>query len=40
MYFLTGIPAIVDPNRRTEDIDFLEDAAVLLHNGFAGLAGA
>ena len=43
---LDGDPAIVDPNRRTEDIDFLEDTAVLLQNqadqshGFAGLAGA
>ena len=43
---LDGDPAVVDPNRRTEDIDFLEDSAVLLQNhadqrhGFAGLAGA
>ena len=29
---LDGDPAIVDPNRRTEDVDFLEDSAVLLQN--------
>ena len=43
---LDGDPAVVDIDGRTEDIDFLEDSAVLLHNhadqrhGFAGLAGA
>ena len=43
---LDGDPAVVDIDGRTEDIDFLEDSAVLLQNhadqrhGFAGLAGA
>ena len=43
---LDGDPAVVDVDGRTEDIDFLEDSAVLLQNhadqrhGFAGLAGA
>ena len=43
---LDGDPAVVDIDGRIEDIDFLEDSAVLLQNhadqrhGFAGLAGA
>ena len=43
---LDGDPAVVDIDGRTEDIDFLEDSAVLLqnhadqHHGFAGLAGS
>ena len=43
---LDGDPTVVDIDGRTEDIDFLEDSAVLLQNhadqrrGFAGLAGA
>ena len=46
LQLLDGDPAVVDIDGRTEDIDFLEDSAVLLQNhadqrhGFAGLAGA